>query len=80
MITICEAQQMYKYKPINYKSIHKLAKLIVCMFNTILLLFATHYEIITLLIIMNFTYFFGVNSVAYLLEKILHIQHKHDKI
>ncbi len=64
----------------NYAHTHKIAKIILCLFNTALLVFATTYDITTLLILMNFTYFFGVNSIAYLLEVCLHLKHKHDKI
>ena len=64
----------------KYKHIHKLAKLIVCLINTVLVLVFYHSHIELLIIFINISYFFGVNTVAYVLESILHTKHEHDKL
>ena len=64
----------------EYAKIHKASKVIVCIFNTLLLYYSTTHSMVEMLIIVNFTYFFGVNSVAYVLEGLLKMKHKHDKI
>lgn len=64
----------------RYNYVHQIAKLIVCAINTILLLLSKEFDVTIILIFLNFTYFFGVNSIAYLIEAALHYKHKHNKI
>lgn len=65
-------------KKAQYAIAHKLAKFIIFAFNTSLLLLDI--DMTLALVVINFTYFFGVNSIAYLIENLLHFRHKHDKI
>lgn len=64
----------------KYDLTHKIAKLIVFSINTALLLISEKTNLTVVLLIVNFTYFFGVNTVAYMLESILNLKHKHDKV
>lgn len=69
----------------DYKKIHIASKVIVCTFNTILLYIITLIGltgplIVILLAVYNVSYFFGVNTVSRILERILHKKEKHDWI
>lgn len=64
----------------NYNIVHKISKFIVCLINTGLLLIYQSNHITELLIIMNFTYFFGVNTIASFLEMIFNLPREHDNI
>lgn len=64
----------------GYSKVHKLAKFIVCLVNTVLVLLYSQTHMELLLIFVNISYFFGVNTVAYLLESVLHLRHRHDKV
>lgn len=69
---------------LTYKKDHKLAKLVCLLINT--LLFILYFNLTNeffkyiLFFVANATYFFGVNSIGYLIESIRHHKHKHDII
>lgn len=64
----------------KYDLTHRIAKFIVFFLNTILLLLSEKYNLTYVLVIVNFTYFFGVNSIAWLIEEIFKSNHGHNKI
>lgn len=68
----------------EYRQDHKLAKLACLLINTILfiLYFNLTNEILKyiIFIVANATYFFGVNTIGYLIESIRNHNHKHDRI
>lgn len=71
-----------KNKEKEYRKDHKLAKLICFLINTIL--FIIYFNLTNtvlqyiLFITVNFTYFFGVNTIGYIIESIKHHKHKHE--
>lgn len=62
----------------EYALTHKLSKLIVCLIVLGLLFLDGNLTVYSGIIV--FVWFFGVNSVGYLLESMLHYRHKHDKV
>jgi hypothetical protein len=64
----------------EYALDHKLAKLLVCILNTILFSIVFEIDHYIGFFFINATYFFGVNTVARLLEKILGHKKKHEVI
>lgn len=67
-------------KKSEYPVIHKLAKLIAAIVNTVLFTIILDIDHYILFGIINFTYFFGVNSIAYSIETIFNVRHRHDKL
>lgn len=68
----------------NYKRIHLISKTIVFLINTsllyIIVLFGTNLALVlSILVFYNCTYFFGVNTVAFIIETMLKVKHQHDK-
>ena len=63
----------------SYPVFHKSAKLICFLVNTILGLLILEIDNAILFGVMNFTYFFGVNTIGYVLEVIFKVKHKHDR-
>ena len=67
-----------------YKRDHNLAKLICFLINTIL--FILYFNLtnetikIILFVVANATYFFGVNTIGFIIESICKHPHKHNKI
>ena len=64
----------------QYDWAHFRAKIVVCAIIVVLSLFHNHIPLDWLLIIINVLFFFGVNTVAYILETVKHWNHKHNKI
>jgi len=64
----------------HYQQDHKLAKLICAIINTILLIVVLDIDKPFLFFIINLTYFFGANTIAFCLETIRGHKHKHDII
>lgn len=68
----------------KYELDHKIGKLICFIINTVLfiLYFNLDNENLKLLVfvIANATYFFGVNTISFIIESILHHRHKHNII
>lgn len=64
----------------EYNFTHKISKLLCAVLNTFLFSLVFNIEHYILFFIINLTYFFGVNSIAFLIEKVLHLSHKHDLI
>lgn len=66
----------------TYHRVHVTAKVIVFLINTALLyivyLLNDRQLTLYLLAFYNATYFFGVNTVSYLIERVLHLKHLHD--
>jgi uncharacterized membrane protein len=67
-----------------YKKIHLISKTIVFLINTVLLyvivLFGTNLHLVlSILVFYNCTYFFGVNTIAFIIETILKVKHQHNK-
>jgi len=62
----------------EYFIIHKLAKFICAIINTILFMLVLDIDHPILFFIINMTYFFGTNTIAYILEAVTHKKHKHD--
>ena len=71
---------MTKKEQRNYKEDHKLAKLICAIVNTFLFVSILEIDKPILFFIINLTYFFGVNSMAYIIEAVRKHKHKHDVI
>jgi hypothetical protein len=67
-------------RKIEYAVIHKLSKFLCAILNTFLFTLIFDIEHYILFFIINLTYFFGVNSIGFLLEEVLHLKHKHDLI
>ena len=55
---------MTKKQSNEYRVDHKLAKLIVCLFNTALFLIVFEVNHALIFLVINITYFFGVNTVV----------------
>lgn len=62
----------------EYNLTHKLSKLICALINTGLFLVIFDIDHGFLFFIANFTYFFGVNTIARLIEKVLHLKNRHE--
>lgn len=71
---------MTKKDKVMYNQDHILAKVICCLINTLLVILYINTGSVILLILANITYFFGVNTLAYVIEAIRHHKHKHSKI
>ena len=69
-----------KHKRNNYHKIHVAAKFIICVVQCVLLLIFMTPDYITPAIIVTILYYFGVNTVAYLLEKLLHLKQQHREL
>ncbi len=68
----------------QYETDHRIGKFICFLINSILFLLYFHLtsEILKVIIFLfaNATYFFGVNTISFLIETFLHHKHKHNKI
>ena len=64
----------------RYDKIHLASKLIVCVVQCGLVLLHEVIGTVIVLLMMTVLFYFGVNTVAYLLESIVHYKHKHNKI
>lgn len=71
---------MTKRERRDYKINHKLAKFLCAIINTILFVNVLEIDKPILFFLINITYFFGVNTIGYILESIRHKKHKHDII
>lgn len=64
----------------EYALVHKLSKLVCAIINTILFGFIFDIEHPIIFFIINLTYFFGVNTIGSIVERVLHLKRKHDLI
>ena len=71
---------MTKRERKDYAVTHKLAKAIAALINTILFCLILDLDHYILFGIVNFTYFFGVNTISALIEKAAHMRRRHDWI
>jgi len=69
-----------KERKIIYHKDHILAKIICCLINSILVLLYVKTNSLVFLLLANVTYFFGVNSISYIIEIVRHHPHNHDKV
>lgn len=64
----------------QYGVVHRTSKAIVCAIVIFLLLLGRYYETILFDAIAVIVWFFGVNFIAYVIEGVLHLKHKHTKL
>jgi hypothetical protein len=64
----------------QYRKIHKLAKLVIFALVVLLLVINRVYNLLILDILAVALWFFGVNTVAYIIEHVLNLRHTHDKV
>jgi hypothetical protein len=64
----------------DYKIDHILAKLLCALINTVLFVIVFEIHKPVLFYFINLTYFFGVNTLGYIIESIRGHKHKHDAI
>lgn len=64
----------------QYQQNHLSAKVIVCCIQLVLVLLIDIVQTKLLILLAVVLYYFGVNTVAYLLEHIRGHRHRHDKI
>ena len=64
----------------QYDTIHKQAKFIICLLVSGLLVTSRLTDLWILDVFAVFIWFFGVNTVGYLLEELHHWKHRHNKL
>jgi hypothetical protein len=64
----------------EYDLAHKLGKLLCAIINSVLFALIFNVDHIFLFFLVNLTYFFGVNTFARLIERVLHYKKKHEVI
>ena len=62
----------------EYNLVHRISKLICATINTVLFISIFDISHPIIFFIANITYFFGVNGISLIIEKILHMRKKHD--
>lgn len=63
----------------QYDKVHHWAKAIVCTSVIILILLGRHLDIICIDVAAVVIWFFGVNPVAYVIESVLKLKHRHSR-
>lgn len=76
-----------KSRKMQYKKYHNAAKAVVFVLQLLLtvliaIVFINEepWYLLPLFLIKELLYFFGVNTVAYIIEEIKHVKHLHDKV
>ena len=62
----------------EYDKVHHAAKVIVMAMVILLLILGRTYDTVIMDILAVAIWFFGVNLVAYIIESVLHFNHKHN--
>lgn len=64
----------------EYDKVHRTAKVITCTLVVAVMCLAKYYEVFTLEVIAIIIWFFGVNPVAYLIEEVKQMRHRHKRL